>query len=168
MVTQNTEKAPKIKYITNKQINKVSRQHSRPKYAATQTEGLLIRGRTGLSASPHEDQGRGVHNTRAHSPPALGETRPDILRLCDIKKKKILINEMKETAAVTQGPESSAPRGETCVHIMRARSSCTSRREASEASVEWGERLGERVVNPGASDGPVASVTVNQIYCRRR
>lgn len=90
-VTQNTEKAPKNKYITNKQINKLSRQHSRPNYAATQTEGLLIRGRTGLSASPprRPRAWSAQHSCTLTSGPGL-ETRPDILRLCDIKKKKNL------------------------------------------------------------------------------
>lgn len=64
------------------------RQHGRPNYAATQTEGLLIRRRTGLSDSPHEDQGRGVHTTRAHSPPALSEPRLGVHRQSGLKKMK--------------------------------------------------------------------------------
>lgn len=73
-------------------------------------------------------------------------------------------------AGFTQGRESSAPRGKTCVypvHTTRGSSSCARRREASELMQKrMGEGLGESAVYPGASNGPAATATVNQIYCR--
>lgn len=118
------------------------RQHSCPNYAATQTEGLLIRGRTSLSDPPpptHKDQGRGVHTPRAHSPPALGEARLDVHRQYDLKRKKYMKHRNKRKkgdGGRHTGTEELRPWGVggrvLPVHIMRVSSSCASRREASQ------------------------------------
>lgn len=157
------------------------RQHGRPNYAATQIEGLLIRRRTGLSDSPHEDQGRGVHTTRAHSPPALSEPRLGVHRQSDLKKRNEKSKQTERRGWRPSRREGRAPPpGVTCAlpaRVMRASSSCAGRGEASALTRNGGGKegegelgssacLGENVEYPGAARRPAASVTVNQIHCR--